>query len=177
MGADGRRGGEAPADALILPARLAGEMARRLEAAYPKEGCGVLLGRRVDGERRVERLEPAPNRWPDRDDRYLVDPRTLRRLLEEEDDGGPEILGFYHSHPDAPPEPSETDRAHAWPWYHYLIVPVAEGEAGEGRAWELAEPDGDFRERGVRVIENGGPAADRDRPGRDRADNPDAPAG
>lgn len=131
---------------LRLTAGAHREMTAHLEAAYPREGCGVLLGEVDGGTRRVLRVRPAENRWPDRDDRYLVDPGTLRRLQDREAEDGPRILGFYHSHPDAEPRPSETDRAHAWPWYHYLIVPVREGRAGDGRAWELTD-DGDFAER------------------------------
>lgn len=141
--------GDAPR--LVLTPTLRDEMARELEAAYPREGCGVLLGRVRAEERVVTRVERAPNRWPDRDDRYLVDPTTLRRLSQEEAEGGPRILGFYHSHPDAAPVPSETDRELAWPWYLYLVVPVADGVAGEGRAWELDPGDDGFVEREVRV--------------------------
>ncbi len=35
------------------------------------------------------------------------------------------VLGFYHSHPDHPARPSEYDRAHAWPFYSYVIVAIA----------------------------------------------------
>lgn len=131
---------------LHLPPERQRELAAGLEEAYPGEGCGVLLGD-VDGrERRVTRLVAAENRWSRRDDRYLVDPGTLRRLMDEEE-GGNRILGFYHSHPDADPVPSETDRELAWPWYLYLIVPVRDGRAGWGRVWELEAPDGPFAER------------------------------
>lgn len=150
---DGRRADEAPADrplseALLIPEALRERLHRHVEDAYPREGCGVLLGEVADGARRVTGLEPAENRWPDRDDRYLVDPETLRRLMEEEENGGPRVLGFYHSHPDAPPEPSKTDLEHAWPWYHYLIVGVRGGRAGAGRVWELEEDA--FAERELR---------------------------
>lgn len=145
---------------LVLPPDRSAELASGLEEAYPGEGCGVLLGELRDGDRRVTRLEAARNRWADRDDRYLVDPGTLRRLMdEEEESGGDRILGFYHSHPDADPVPSATDRDLAWPWYLYLIVPVRDGRAGRGRAWELESPDGPFVERPV--VGNGDDNVDR----------------
>lgn len=136
-------------DALLIPEAIRGDLHRHLEAAYPREACGVLLGQVGDGTRRVTALHPAPNRWPDRNDRYLVDPGVLRRLLEAEEKGGARVLGFYHSHPDAPPEPSPTDLEYAWPWYHYLIVRVTAGRADGGRVWELAE--GGFAERELRA--------------------------
>lgn len=126
---------------VVAPAVLEA-VGRDLEAAYPAEGCGVLLGEASGDERRVLRRVPADNRVSGRNDRYVVDPGVLRELLEEEDRGGPRVVGFYHSHPDAAPEPSETDRELAWPWYAYLIVPVRGGRAGEGRAWFFDGEDG-----------------------------------
>lgn len=138
---------------LVLPGPALAEIRGQVEAAYPREGCGVLLGEVAEGERIVHRADPAENRRPERPDRYLVDPRTLRRLQEAEAEGGPSILGFFHSHPDAAPVPSETDREHAWPWYVYLIVAVRKGVGGESRAWELVEGTG-FREREIRTLED-----------------------
>lgn len=156
---------------LRLTADAHRQMTAHLEDAYPREGCGVLLGE-VDGEtRRVRRIRPAENRWPERDDRYLVDPGTLRRLQDREARGGPRILGFYHSHPDAEPRPSATDREHAWPWYHYLIAPVREGRAGDGRAWELTE-EGEFAERPVLVEGRSGVGEAADAPAEETADAP-----
>ncbi len=142
---------------LVIPRSVADAIERELESAYPGEGCGVLLGR-VEGRRRLVRTAvPSPNRWPGRATRYQVDPDLLRRLLEEEETastaaeaktrgaaGDRAVVGFYHSHPDAPPEPSATDLGHAWPWYHYLIIAVRGGRAGRGRAWTLT--DAGFRE-------------------------------
>ncbi|MFQ5678131.1 MAG: M67 family metallopeptidase [Gemmatimonadota bacterium] len=139
----------APGDSLVIPGRLLARVREELARAYPREACGVLLGRLEGEERRVTRLEASANRWPGRNDRYRLDPETLRRLLEEEEAGGPKVLGFYHSHPDARPVPSATDRKLAWPWYHYLIVEVSRGRARDGRVWKLKE--GTFVERPVRI--------------------------
>lgn len=133
------------AEALVVPPAAASAVRRVLEEAYPREGCGVLLGEVGDGRRVVTGVQAAANRWAERADRYRVDPELLVRLLTEEDEGGPRVLGFFHSHPDGAPVPSPTDLDHAWPWYHYLIVPVYEGRARAGRAWELQ--DGRFMER------------------------------
>lgn len=138
---------------LVLAGGTADRIARAVEEAYPREGCGLLLGRVEGDDRVVEEARPASNRWEDREDRYLVDPETLRRAVDEEAGGGPRVLGFWHSHPDADPVPSATDRELAWPWYLYLIVPVRGGRARRGRAWELH--DGRWAERPV----TGGPNA------------------
>jgi len=74
---------------------------------------------------------------------------TLRRARER----GFELVGYYHSHPDHPAEPSATDRESAWPGVSYLIVPVAAGEAGRARSWRLAADRSGFVEETVIVVE------------------------
>ena len=51
---------------------------------------------------------------------------------------GLDVLGFFHSHPDHPPDPSGFDLEQAWPYYSYLIVSVMHGKAADARAWRLA---------------------------------------
>ncbi|MBI4542871.1 MAG: M67 family metallopeptidase [Gemmatimonadetes bacterium] len=70
--------------------------------------------------------------------RYLIEPDDLRKADAALTRAGLEIVGYYHSHPDAPARPSDFDRAQAWPWYSYLIVSVADGRAGEVASWTLA---------------------------------------
>ena len=80
-------------------------------SGYPFEVCGVLLGRNGDGARRVDRVIPAVNRERDSPRvRYEIAPEDLVRIQREARDDGREILGYYHSHPDHPARPSETDR-------------------------------------------------------------------
>ena len=50
-----------------------------------------------------------------------------------------ELIGWYHSHPDAPARPSEFDREHAWPWYSYIIVSVQSGMPREMNSWRLQD--------------------------------------
>ena len=57
---------------------------------------------------------------------------------------GLELIGWYHSHPDAPARPSEFDRAHAWPWYSYVIVAVASGVPQQMTSWRLADDRSHF---------------------------------
>lgn len=122
---------------LRVPEEVWEKLTSHLESAYPGEGCGVLAGHREDGARRVTEAVSSENEWSSRNDRYSVDPDLLRELLVREEEDGPAVLGFYHSHPDAEPVPSATDRELGWPWYHYLIVRVSEGEAVEARLWRF----------------------------------------
>ena len=109
--------------------------------AYPEEGCGVLVGR-DEGERRiVERVVPLDNRREgERGNRYLIPPEQLLEVERAAREEGLDVLGFFHSHPDHPALPSAFDLEHAWPYYSYLIVSVAQGKVAGTASWRLA-PD------------------------------------
>ncbi len=121
--------------------------------SYPEECCGGLLGVDAEGDgRRVVRVVTIGNaRGEQRERRYLIVPEMVQSLEREAANAGLELIGFYHSHPDHPAEPSEFDREHAWPWYSYLIVPVEGGEPASPRAWRLADDRSGFYEQ--RIIE------------------------
>jgi proteasome lid subunit RPN8/RPN11 len=108
------------------------------EAAYPHECCGVLLGR-FDGEDKlVEEIRELGNEREDsRHNRFLITPETLFRCEREARALQLDIIGFYHSHPNAPARPSEFDREHAWPTYSYVIVSVHDGRSEDLTSWVL----------------------------------------
>lgn len=85
--------------------------ALRAEAAraMPVECCGLLLGR--DGT--IEEARPAANVALDRRRQFEIDPQALVDAHRAARSGGPQVLGYYHSHPAGPPEPSASDRAQA----------------------------------------------------------------
>ena len=107
--------------------------------SYPNEACGAMLG--VDGERReVRALFPLVNRRDDSPrNRFAVTAEDVRAAERASVEQGLELVGWYHSHPDHPARPSEFDREHAWPWYSYVIVAVAEGKPREMYSWRLAD--------------------------------------
>lgn len=109
--------------------------------AYPEEGCGVLVGRDEGTERIVERVIPLDNRREDeRSRRYLIPPEQLLVVERDAREAGLDVLGFFHSHPDHPARPSAFDLEHAWPYYSYLIVSVAQGRVAAAASWRLV-PD------------------------------------
>jgi proteasome lid subunit RPN8/RPN11 len=111
--------------------------------AYPNECCGIIIGRDVsDGactRRIVERLEPMANVFDPQQQRrrFAVDPLALMRAEKSAAAEERLVLGFYHSHPDHPARPSEFDREHAWPFYSYVIVSIAQGAAVDMTSWIL----------------------------------------
>jgi proteasome lid subunit RPN8/RPN11 len=116
-------------------------IARHGEATYPDECCGILLGRETDGARVVARLLQIDNQWDavERRRRFLIQPDDLLRAERAARRDGLDVLGFYHSHPDAPARPSEFDREHAWPWYTYLIASVEQGRYATLTGWQLKD--------------------------------------
>ena len=109
-------------------------------SGYPFEVCGVLLGRNGAGARRVDRVIPAVNREKDSPRvRYEIAPEDLVRIQREARDDGREILGYYHSHPDHPARPSETDRRIADEGLSdgvvHMVVGVERGEHASPSAW------------------------------------------
>ena len=125
---------------MVLPANLLEAIRSHGREAYPEECCGALLGRRQDGAVSVVRVERLPNaREGDRRRRYVIAPGDYVRVEESADRDGLSLVGFYHSHPDHPAVPSEYDREHALPFFHYLVLAVAGGQPGEAAAWILEE--------------------------------------
>jgi proteasome lid subunit RPN8/RPN11 len=107
---------------------------------YPHECCGALLGRDEDGSREVLQLVPLANQRNDSPrNRFEITPDDYRLAEKAASDKKMELIGWYHSHPDAPARPSEFDREHAWPWYSYIIVSVQKGEPRDTTSWRLQD--------------------------------------
>lgn len=77
--------------------------------AAPLECCGLLLGRHG----RIELARPADNVADDPSRRFEIDPAALLAAHKQARGGGPELLGYFHSHPNGHPLPSATDCEHA----------------------------------------------------------------
>lgn len=122
-----------------------------LEAGYPNEAAGALIGSVTDNSYRVSEFRPMRNTVTDRPwDRYMLDPLEQLRVQKDAEAKGLEIIGFAHSHPDHPPVPSRFDADHAWPFYSYVVASVQHGELREARAWRLNEQK-QFDEEPLRV--------------------------
>lgn len=136
---------------LRLPDRLRAQMERHATATYPDEGCGLLLGHLIEGEIRVSDVRTVDNAREDsRRNRYAIDPADVLAAEREAESTGLDLVGFFHSHPDAPAEPSATDLAQAsWPGFAYVIVSVLDGRVGDVRAWTLSSDRTRFEEMTV----------------------------
>ncbi|WP_334185766.1 M67 family metallopeptidase [Novosphingobium sp.] len=78
-------------------------------SAHPEECCGILTG---EGER-IEAAIPAANVAAQPTHHFEIDPATLLAAHRAARMGGPNVLGYYHSHPVGHPVPSATDCEHS----------------------------------------------------------------
>ena len=90
----------------------------RADETAPAECCGLLLGRGG----RIDRAVHAANIAADPLRHFEIDPAALIAAHRAARAGGPELIGYYHSHPQGHPLPSATDCAHA---------------SGDGRVWAI----------------------------------------
>ena len=143
---------------LILDRQAEEGMVRHGEEGYPDEVCGLLVGHFEEGmaTRIAREAWRARNLNRERSaDRYDLDPSDFRRIEEEARGRRMEVVGVYHSHPDHPSRPSETDRQRAeeiWQSgesWSYVILEVVRGSVTSRRSWVLRERT--FGEEEIRV--------------------------
>jgi proteasome lid subunit RPN8/RPN11 len=91
--------------------------------AAPEECCGILFGEGA----LIDEARPAANVSADPRRRFEIDPQALVDAHRAARAGGPQVVGYFHSHPDGPAEPSATDRAQA---------------AHDGSVWAIAGTSG-----------------------------------
>lgn len=121
-----------------LPERARADLEGMVCAGYPFETCGLLVGRETNGHVEVERVVQARNLNRERaQDRYELDPQNFITVDERARAAGLEIVGIWHSHPDYPARPSETDRAAAWEGWSYMILSVTRDGVRDVRCWRL----------------------------------------
>jgi proteasome lid subunit RPN8/RPN11 len=125
---------------LKLRSALAAKIQAHGMETYPHECCGAILGRDENGAREALALLPLANRREDSPrNRFEVTPEDVQLAEKTARDQNLELIGWYHSHPDAPARPSEFDREHAWPWYSYIIVSVQSGMPKDMNSWRLQD--------------------------------------
>lgn len=122
-------------------------------SGYPYEVCGVLLGRDAG---RVDEVVPVRNREEEKPRvRYEIAPEDLIRIQREGRGAGREILGYYHSHPDHPARPSETDRRIAAEGLSdgviHVVVGIDGGRSATPTAWVFRDAVQGFEEEPLEV--------------------------
>jgi proteasome lid subunit RPN8/RPN11 len=129
------------------------------ENVYPEECCGILLGKIAGLTKTTIEVIPTINAWEQtvlagkvkvsdqreiaktKNNRYVVPVKDIFQAQQRGRDLRLDIIGFFHSHPDAPAIPSNCDREQAWEIYSYPIVSVIQGKACDLQSWVLDSDD------------------------------------
>ena len=117
-------------------------------STYPEECCGLLLGKFEDnsnrklvrGSKRMDNVFEKEERYR----RYTIDPIKYMEVENEVAAMNEEIVGVYHSHPNATARPSPFDLNFAWPSLSYVVVEVREAKPATTKSWILNEDRTDF---------------------------------
>jgi len=108
--------------AIHVPPAVLAELRRAAADCAPAECCGILLG---DADA-ISAAVPARNVHPTPATHFEIDPQALVEAYRGARAGGPQVAGYYHSHPSGSAEPSATDQAMAH---------------GDGKVWAIIGRD------------------------------------
>ena len=132
---------------LKISEKVLREIYDHTEASYPYECCGLMIGKMSTDTRVVHTFRKCRNLNKERArDRYELDPLDHLRTQQEFEGTEFEIVGIYHSHPDHPSRPSQTDTDAAHHGYSYVIVSVQQGTVASANSWVLNEAERKFYE-------------------------------
>src|ERR1041384_8278274 len=136
-----------------IKASLLREIYDHTEASYPNECCGVMVGTSDESKNHtVHAFRICKNLNTERArDRYDMDPLDMLRVEREFEKSPWDIIGIYHSHPDHPSRPSQTDTDRAWPYYSYVIISVQKGTAASAQRWGLNADEKKFFEEPLAI--------------------------
>ena len=128
---------------LILTPAARDVIDRHAAETFPYECCGALYGS-DDVIAEALRLPNNTDEGPRR--RFRISTPDYKLAEEHARKSGRAFVGFYHSHPDHPARPSQTDLDSALPNMHYLITSVLGGQVDVTTAWRLREDRSQFDE-------------------------------
>ena len=126
-------------------------MINHIKDTYPEEGCGALIGTE-NNIRLIKKVIPIENKVEElKTRRYVINPEDIINIEKKAEEEKLELLGFFHSHPDAPAEPSTFDLEHSWPWYSYIIISIKHKETSniiqeelDSTSWRLRDDRSKF---------------------------------
>lgn len=138
---------------IVVTSGVLATLQREAARAAPEECCGLLLGpipgRGAGQGEVIEQALPAANVADDRKVRFEIDPLALLAAHKVERGGGPQVLGYYHSHPTGHPVPSAVDCEHSTGDLRIWAI-IADGTVAFWR-----DSGNGFDELAVRVADDG----------------------
>ena len=112
-------------------------MKAHAEAAYPNECVGAMLGKSASGgEKFVDAAMPLENSAEGSQHAfYRLSNEDLLAADKAARAQGRELIGIYHSHPDADAYFSATDLKNSCPWYSFVVLSVMGGKYARANSW------------------------------------------
>ena len=134
---------------ISIPKDTYNEIIGHAKKAYPHECCGALVGKGklVVNARLMENINKERA-----NDRYGINPKELLKIEKEASANGLDVIGFYHSHPDHPDQPSAFDRERAWAFYSYIIISVQNGKDVSVKSWTFEDEKEPFGQEEVKIL-------------------------
>lgn len=135
-----------------LSPELRAALLAHVESTYPNEGGGFLMGTWDEHSATLVDHSPVKNSFAEAEQfhRYAMTPLEYAHHEDAADARGLTLLGWYHSHPNAPAIPSAYDlnaaiegTGHHFLW---LIAQVNAGQAVDLRAYRLRPDKSGFDE-------------------------------
>jgi proteasome lid subunit RPN8/RPN11 len=144
-----------PRTRIALDRKMLDEIRSHAASTYPEECCGLMIGffEQNSTLKRVRELKRMNNEFAkeERYHRYTINPMEYLLTEEAASEKGEEIVGVYHSHPNAPSKPSVFDQDRAWPSLSYVIVEVRDGTPVSSNSWVLTEDRQDFIQEEMQI--------------------------
>jgi [CysO sulfur-carrier protein]-S-L-cysteine hydrolase len=132
-------------DFFILPRSCQKEIFAHVITLLPEEACGLIAGQDLN----AKVVFPVTNRLH-RTDRFEMDPQAQWQALMWMDQNQMELTGIFHSHPQGPSYPSETDiKEYAYP-ETLAIICFLEGAEWRMRGFWVV--DGKVKEQVIRIV-------------------------
>ncbi|MDG6078020.1 M67 family peptidase [Erythrobacter litoralis] len=94
---------------MAITEKILSAMLHEANRVHPNECCGILVGE----PGRITGAIPAGNVHPLPQTQFEIDPQALIDAHRAARGGGPQVVGYYHSHPNGLARPSATDAQRA----------------------------------------------------------------
>ncbi len=105
---------------------------------FPFECCGFLFGVEENNNRSIKLIMRVTNiTKEDQRRRFSISSTDYLQAENYADENNLSLLGIYHSHPNYPAVPSETDRLSAQPYFSYVIISILNKKISHVRSWKL----------------------------------------
>ena len=123
-------------------------------AAYPYECCGAMLGvidQKTQQKVTHKLVEINNTSTENQRRRFAISTADYQALEQHAEECQLSVLGFYHSHPNHPAIPSETDLNFAWPFFSYIIQSIYDKVPKDVYSYELDVDIHQFKEEKLMI--------------------------